>query len=178
MGASFFGDVAPDNFATFDAAFVTLFYVTGGDPWPDSLPKYNEDGTTNWEVLCELYSLNSLASIRHCHSSPPAKSLFSHFSILTHQQSTPSLASISPSVFSLPLLFPCTLVSLPDRFSSRTPRNPALFYMFYLSSSPFSLPISPFLPGSTLTFTRLHPALLKTVGLLRLMDLCETWRML
>ena len=50
MGASFFGDVAPDNFATFDAAFVTLFYVTGGDPWPDSLPKYNEDGTTNWEV--------------------------------------------------------------------------------------------------------------------------------
>ena len=50
MGTSFFGAVAPDNFATFDSAFVTLFYVTGGDPWPDSLPKHNDDGSTNWEV--------------------------------------------------------------------------------------------------------------------------------
>ena len=50
IGSSFFGTADPDNFATFDAAFVTLFYVTGGDPWPDSLPKHNEDGTANWEV--------------------------------------------------------------------------------------------------------------------------------
>ena len=50
MGVSFFGAAAPENFATFDAAFMTLFYVTGGDPWPDTLPKHNDDGTTNWQV--------------------------------------------------------------------------------------------------------------------------------
>ena len=50
MGVSFFGAAAPENFATFDAAFMTLFYVTGGDPWPDTLPKHYDDGTTNWQV--------------------------------------------------------------------------------------------------------------------------------
>ena len=28
----------------FDKAFVTLFHITGGDPWPDTLPGFNEDG--------------------------------------------------------------------------------------------------------------------------------------
>ena len=54
MGTSFFGAVAPDNFATFDSAFVTLFYVTGGDPWPDALPKFNEDGSANWIVAAYI----------------------------------------------------------------------------------------------------------------------------
>ena len=31
-------------------AFITLFYVTGGDPWPEALPRANEDGSANWAV--------------------------------------------------------------------------------------------------------------------------------
>ena len=50
VGVAVFSSVAPDNFGTFDAAFLSLFYVTGGDPWPDSLPKFNEDGSANWTV--------------------------------------------------------------------------------------------------------------------------------
>ena len=50
VGVVLFSSTAPDNFAVFDRAFLTLFYVTGGDPWPDALPKFNEDGTANWIV--------------------------------------------------------------------------------------------------------------------------------
>ena len=50
VGVTLFGSVAPDNFAVFDRAFVTLFYVTGGEPWPEALPKFNEDGSANWIV--------------------------------------------------------------------------------------------------------------------------------
>ena len=50
VGVAMFSGVAPDNFAVFDRAFLTLFYVTGGDPWPDALPKFNEDGSANWVV--------------------------------------------------------------------------------------------------------------------------------
>ena len=39
VGVAMFSGVAPDNFAVFDRAFLTLFYVTGGDPWPDALHK-------------------------------------------------------------------------------------------------------------------------------------------
>ena len=39
VGVVLFSNVAPDNFAVFDRAFLTLFYVTSGDPWPDSLHK-------------------------------------------------------------------------------------------------------------------------------------------
>ena len=39
MGVSIFSKSAPEAFGAFDAAFMTLFYVTGGDPWPDSLQK-------------------------------------------------------------------------------------------------------------------------------------------
>ena len=28
----------------FDKAFVTLFHITGGDPWPDAMGSFNEDG--------------------------------------------------------------------------------------------------------------------------------------
>ena len=31
--------VDPEHFDVFDKAFITLFSVTGGDPWPDTLPK-------------------------------------------------------------------------------------------------------------------------------------------
>ena len=49
-----FSSVAPDNFAVFDRAFLTLFYVAGGEPWPESLPKFNEDGTANWVVAAYI----------------------------------------------------------------------------------------------------------------------------
>ena len=44
VGVSIFSKSAPEAFGAFDAAFMTLFYVTGGDPWPDSLQKNKEDG--------------------------------------------------------------------------------------------------------------------------------------
>ena len=49
-----FSSVAPDNFAAFDRAFLTLFYITGGNSWPDALPKFNEDGTANWVVAAYI----------------------------------------------------------------------------------------------------------------------------
>ena len=54
VGVAMFSNVAPDNFGVFDAAFLTLFYVTGGDPWPDALPKFNEDGSANWIVAAYI----------------------------------------------------------------------------------------------------------------------------
>ena len=45
-----FSNVAPDNFGVFEQALMTLFYVTGGDGWPDALPKFNSDGSVNWIV--------------------------------------------------------------------------------------------------------------------------------
>ena len=44
VAVSLFSSVAPDNFEVFDKAFVTLFHVTSGDPWPETLPSFNEDG--------------------------------------------------------------------------------------------------------------------------------------
>ena len=44
VGVSLFAKSVPESFGSFDSAFMTLFYVTGGDPWPDAVPKYNEDG--------------------------------------------------------------------------------------------------------------------------------------
>ena len=54
VGVVLFSSVAPDNFAAFDRAFLTLFYITGGDSWPDALPKFNEDGTANWVVAAYI----------------------------------------------------------------------------------------------------------------------------
>ena len=39
VGVTVFSKVDPEHFGAFDVAFLTLCYVTGGDPWPDSLPK-------------------------------------------------------------------------------------------------------------------------------------------
>ena len=50
MGVTVFSRTAPQTFGDFGLAFLTLFYVTGGDPWPEELPKYNEDGSANWMV--------------------------------------------------------------------------------------------------------------------------------
>ena len=50
VAVSLFGNISPENFEVFDKAFVTLFHVTSGDPWPETLPSFNEDGTVNWLV--------------------------------------------------------------------------------------------------------------------------------
>ena len=33
------GQIDPEHFGAFDATFLTLFYVTGGELWPETLPK-------------------------------------------------------------------------------------------------------------------------------------------
>jgi hypothetical protein len=55
MAVSLFGTVAPDNFEVFDRAFVTLFTITGGDPWPESLPWRHENGSVNWLVTSYFF---------------------------------------------------------------------------------------------------------------------------
>jgi hypothetical protein len=37
MGVNFFGDVAPDDFGSYDLAFVTVFSMTAGNSWVSSL---------------------------------------------------------------------------------------------------------------------------------------------
>ena len=44
VGVTVFSKIDPGHFGAFDAAFLTLCYVTGGDPWPDSLPKVRGEG--------------------------------------------------------------------------------------------------------------------------------------
>jgi hypothetical protein len=33
MGVNFFGDIAPDDFGSYDLAFVTVFSMTAGNSW-------------------------------------------------------------------------------------------------------------------------------------------------
>jgi hypothetical protein len=57
VAVSLLGETMPDYFGTFDVAMFTLFSVTGGEPWPHTLPRLNEDGTANWGVMlfCAAY---------------------------------------------------------------------------------------------------------------------------
>ncbi len=57
VAVSLLGETMPDYFGTFDVAMFTLFSVTGGEPWPHTLPRLNEDGTANWGVMlfCSAY---------------------------------------------------------------------------------------------------------------------------
>ena len=48
VGVTYFADEAPDAMGLFGRAFVTLFRVTAGDPWPESdLPLLGENGNMN-----------------------------------------------------------------------------------------------------------------------------------
>ena len=57
VSVALLGETMPDYFGTFDVAMFSLFSVTGGEPWPESLPRLNEDGTANWGVMlfCSVY---------------------------------------------------------------------------------------------------------------------------
>ena len=48
MAVAIFGQEAPEHFGVFDVAFLTLFHVTAGEPWPEDLPRLNSDGSANW----------------------------------------------------------------------------------------------------------------------------------
>jgi hypothetical protein len=48
LAVTLFAEEVSERFGYFDAAFLTLFLVTAGDPWPEALPLHNEDGTANW----------------------------------------------------------------------------------------------------------------------------------
>mmetsp|Transcript_67340 Transcript_67340/g.179747 ORF Transcript_67340/g.179747 Transcript_67340/m.179747 type:complete len:641 (-) Transcript_67340:424-2346(-) len=48
IATSLFGLKDPENFSRFDRAFISLFEVTAGDPWPEALRQANEDGSTDW----------------------------------------------------------------------------------------------------------------------------------
>jgi hypothetical protein len=48
VAVNLFGEVDPEHFEVFDKAFITLFFVTAGDPWPETLPKLREDGSADW----------------------------------------------------------------------------------------------------------------------------------
>ena len=50
VGSAVFGQQAPEHFGAFDVAFLTLFHVGAGEPWPDELPWINSDGSANWAV--------------------------------------------------------------------------------------------------------------------------------
>ena len=95
VGVVLFSSVAPDNFAVFDRAFLTLFYVTGGDPWPDELPKFNEDGTANWVVAAYImgYTMIELWVILQARRafSPPALSRGRRLALPFFASSFPSL---------------------------------------------------------------------------------------
>ena len=58
---SAFGGAAPGYFGTFDVAFFTLLLVTAGDPWPEAMPRLNEDGSANWPAMayCACYIIVS-----------------------------------------------------------------------------------------------------------------------
>ena len=48
VGVTYFADEAPSAMGIFGRAFVTLFRVTAGDPWPEAdLPLLGEDGNMN-----------------------------------------------------------------------------------------------------------------------------------
>ncbi len=44
---TYFCELSPSEFCSFDRAFVALFRISAGDAWIDSLPYVNDDGSTN-----------------------------------------------------------------------------------------------------------------------------------
>jgi hypothetical protein len=57
LGVTFFGDAAPDSFGAFDRAFITMFRVAAGEPWPwEQLPAKADDNTTNFGSVLFFFS--------------------------------------------------------------------------------------------------------------------------
>ena len=61
LGVTLFAAEAPQDFAVFTRAFVTMFRVASGDPWPESLALVLEDGETNWATCAYMCSFIIIA---------------------------------------------------------------------------------------------------------------------
>ena len=61
LGVSLFADVAPNDFGVFMRAFITMFRVASGDPWPESLVLVLEDGEMNWTACAYMCSFIIIA---------------------------------------------------------------------------------------------------------------------
>ena len=58
---SLFSSVASDDFGVFARAFITMFRVASGDPWPASLVLVLNDGDMNWKACTYMCSFIILA---------------------------------------------------------------------------------------------------------------------
>jgi hypothetical protein len=47
IGVAYFSQASPDDFGTFNSAFVALFRITAGDAWIESLPAHGPNGWLN-----------------------------------------------------------------------------------------------------------------------------------
>jgi len=58
---SAFGERYPEQFAVFDTAFVTLFFVTAGEPWPEQIRELTEEGNVRWSMMgfCFVYTIGT-----------------------------------------------------------------------------------------------------------------------
>jgi hypothetical protein len=45
---------------TFSLAFMTLFHITAGEPWPEEPSLFEEDGSLNWTV-CSFHIVYELS---------------------------------------------------------------------------------------------------------------------
>jgi hypothetical protein len=54
IGVTYFSQISPVDFCTFDAAFVALFRITAGDAWIESLPAHTDDGVVNPGIVTFL----------------------------------------------------------------------------------------------------------------------------
>ena len=48
LGATLFADASPNNFGRFDQSLVTMFRITAGMGWAETLPAANPDGSLNY----------------------------------------------------------------------------------------------------------------------------------
>ena len=61
LGVSLFANEAPNDFGVFMRAFITMFKVASGDPWPESLVLVLEGGETNWTASAYMCSFIIIA---------------------------------------------------------------------------------------------------------------------
>jgi hypothetical protein len=48
IGVTLFSEIAPQDFGAFDRAFVSMFRLTAGETWLDSLERFDENGQLNY----------------------------------------------------------------------------------------------------------------------------------
>ncbi len=56
MGVNFFSKDSPDEFGVFDQAFVSLFRLTAGETWVDSISRLKDDGSVNYGPFAFIFT--------------------------------------------------------------------------------------------------------------------------